>query len=429
MIHRELLTKIYKDRRHRHFQYPYYNGYSIADIVPTIWRFFGLASDKPGLKIKELESVVKPKKIITFILDGFGFNHFSLYGERFPLYQKLIERGDVYPITSVFPSTTPAALTALHTGLQPQQHGLPEWTVYFEEFDSIIETLPFKHWGTPVADALIEDGGNGEMLYEGETAYSKLKAAGVNCINFVSQHYSHSVYSQSVQEGSEIIAFESGEDLMAKLAGVVNRDEQPAYIVVYWGYIDSAAHHFGPDSPEHIEAMGYFSDVFQEFFIPNLDQKQIDNCYLLMTADHGHVNIRREDIINLNKYPMIQEGFMKSAAGKRILPTGSPHDVFLFIEPEKRWDLYNFLKRELKGKAEVITTQEAFQRELFGTDMISPKFVRRIGDILILPYPGSHIWYEFLPDEPFSMLGIHGGLSEEEMIVPLGIVEIEKLLG
>jgi hypothetical protein len=46
---------------------------------------------------------------------------------------------------------------------------------------------------------------------------------------------------------------------------------------------------------------------------------------------------------------------------------------------------------------------------------------------LVLPKPGNHIWYEHFPKETFLQLGTHGGLSEEEMIVPFGVAKISDL--
>src|SRR5207237_9971701 len=100
-----------------------------------------------------------------------------------------------FPITSVFPSTTPAALTTLHTSFTPQEHGLPEWTVYLEEVDTIIESLPFKAIGKGERDSMLTNGGSSEMLYDGPTMYTQLAEAGIPSFVFIYHEYAGSAYS------------------------------------------------------------------------------------------------------------------------------------------------------------------------------------------------------------------------------------------
>lgn len=426
MVHHKLLNKIRGERVYEDFLYPYYNGYSIAEIGASIETLFGKQPQRPALQLENIRPRSK-QKIIMLMIDGFSYFHFVKNYKRLPFLKKFGERGDVYPITSVFPSTTPAALTTIHTGLTPQEHGLPEWNVYFVEFDRIIETLPFKTWDMSESDGLLKQGGNRAMLYEGTTVYQRLQEQGIKSYTFVYKDYSNSAYSTSVHSGSQVVPYAESHDMFNSLIDLLHKDEGPTYYFVYWPKIDSVAHQYGPDSNEHLAAIEYFATALEEQFIHRVDPTIAKQSLLLMTADHGHSNIKKDDIINLNKYPAIEKNFMVGPQGRKILPTGSPHDVFLFIQPEKIKEVMDFLTEELRGMADVITTEEALKAGLFGLNQPNPKFIKRIGNVLILPYKHYHVWYEFLPDAPFHFLGIHGGLSEEEMIVPFGIVELQRL--
>jgi predicted AlkP superfamily pyrophosphatase or phosphodiesterase len=214
---------------------------------------------------------------------------------------------------------------------------------------------------------------------------------------------------------------------MEKVRHTLESTQGKAYFFVYWNDVDATAHTHGPDTDEHIASIREISELMQHQLLPHLSQRVKDETVLLVSADHGHVNIKREDIINLNKFPQLEENFAKGPTGKKILPTGSPHDVFLFIRPEKRDEIVHFLQRELEGKARVTTTENALAEGLFGINSVSEKFKRRIGNVIILPRAGSHVWYEFLDAAPFNMLGIHGGLSEQEMIVPFAISPVASL--
>jgi predicted AlkP superfamily pyrophosphatase or phosphodiesterase len=429
MIHHNLVNTIRQKKERNEFLYPYYNGYSLNELVASIVKGFGVSSTRVSLPFKELlEGSNKNKKVVFFLIDGFGYSHYIRYYKNYSFFERFAKKGNVYPLTSVFPSTTPAALTTLHTGLTPQEHGLPEWTVYFEEFDSIIETLPFKTWEMTNPDGLLKTGGSYDMLYTGPTVYEHLQKHGIKSYMFVFEHYGHSAYSKAVHRGSTVVPFKDGLDLISKLRTYLLSQKGPAYYFVYWGNIDSIAHRFGPESREHEAAIASFSELMETEFLNSLKKEEVEDVTLMFSADHGHAGIRGDDIINLNKYPEIDDNFMRSPQGKRILPTGSPHDVFLFIQPGKVKPVMSFLKDELIGKATILNVQEAVDQELFGINKHTPRFMKRIGNVIILPYDKYHIWYEFLPDKPYGQLGIHGGLSEEEMLIPLAIAPMSALV-
>jgi predicted AlkP superfamily pyrophosphatase or phosphodiesterase len=426
MIHHSLVNTIRRDKRFDDFMHPYYGKYSIAELAPTILSLFGVDHGRHILPFDELRTGAA-KRVINLVIDGFGYNHFVKYHKRYPFFASLAEKGNIYPITSVFPTTTPAALTTIHTGLTPQEHGLPEWSVYFEEFDSIIATLPFNTWELPEPDGLAAQGGTPEMLYEGPTLYTQLQEARVTSYIFIYEKYAGSTYSRSVHKGSTIVPFRDEHQLLELLLEKLSQEKGPAYFHIYWGAIDATAHEYGPDSEQHIKTIQSFGNSLSEAFIDKLTPEQSDDVLFLMTADHGHVDIKGEDILNLNKYPQIDKNLMKSAAGKRILPTGSPHDVFLFIDPPKIQEVVDFVNTEMAGQATAMTIEEAIKTGFFGLNTPTQKFLRRIGNVIILPHSGYHVWYEFFPDIPYQQRGIHGGLSEDEMFVPLAIARLDDL--
>jgi predicted AlkP superfamily pyrophosphatase or phosphodiesterase len=429
MIYHDQLNEIRKNKRFGGFLYPYYDHSSIAEIGPSLQAYFGLKPTRTCLKVPQLENqALHKQKAVLLLLDGFSYFHFIRYYKKLPFFELMVKKGDLYPLTSVFPSTTPAALTTIHTGLTPQEHGLPEWSVYFEEFDNIIETLPFKTHDMSDPDGLIHQGGTAQMLYSGETVYDQLQQQGIKSYVYLYKKYANSVYSNAVHKGSTVIPFEDGQELAEKFLQHFNNDEGPGYHMLYWGHIDSVAHHFGADSIEYSDAIAAFSSLFMENLLPGIVKEKARETIFLVTADHGHVSITGDYIINLNRYPLIEENFLHSEKGKRILPTGSPRDVFLFIDPNKIHEVVEFLREELIGQAEVLQIDEALNLGLFGIGEISKKFLKRIGNVLVLPYEHYFVWYEFMPGQPYTLRGIHGGLSEDEMIVPLAVAQLSNLI-
>src|SRR6185295_6431189 len=165
----------------------------------TIESMFGLVPDRPVFPREMWAGRDRRRRVVLLLLDGFAFAHFLRYHRQHRFFSRIAERGDVHPLTSVFPSTTPAALTTLHTGLTPQEHGLPEWTVYFDELGTIVETRPFRAHGTPGRDTLLQSGGQPRMLYEGDTIYTRLATSGIPSFVFQFHAYVDGAYSRATQ--------------------------------------------------------------------------------------------------------------------------------------------------------------------------------------------------------------------------------------
>ncbi|GDX61964.1 phosphodiesterase [Candidatus Levyibacteriota bacterium] len=431
MIHSGILDilKIYKKNiKDDEFVYPNYGSFSLAEIVPTILAYFNINQERNEFAKSFFPKQSSGRKILLFLVDGLSYSHFVKNYDKSIFFNSLALNGDVFPITSVFPSTTPAALTTIHTGLTPQEHGLPEWTVYFEEFDKVIETLPFRPILTRAKDTLMMFGGHPELLYKGQTIYQTLKDNSIPSYIFVSQEHSLSTFSSIMHKGATSIYFTSIEDLFEKLLSIMIKTNGDAYLFVYWGNIDSVAHLFGPEGIEYANAVNDFSKNISNLFLSKISKEIAEKFIILLTSDHGQSSINENEIIYLNDYNWLEDNYTKSPSLKWIPPTGGCHNVFLFIKEDKIQETIIRLEKELYGKARIILITDALLDGLFGLNNPSKRFLKRIGNILILPNKGFHVWYKYSSTKKFSQLGTHGGLSNEEMIIPFAVAKLENIL-
>ncbi|HVI03849.1 MAG TPA: alkaline phosphatase family protein [Enhygromyxa sp.] len=429
MFNAESLEIIIRERRHDGFVRPDYGRFSLAEVPTTLAAILGSSSDRPTLPAELWHKHAGVRRVLCLLVDGFGLDQFLDYRALLPTLQRIEHAGDVHALTSVFPSTTPAALTTMHTGLTPQEHGLPEWTVFFEEIDEIIETLPFRVLLTPGRDTLLEAGGHPEMLYDGSTIYEHLARAGVESSVFVFHEYAHSVYSRATQKGAHVTPYVNVLDLMQKLVEHLEIQRGPGYDFVYWGAIDSALHQFGPGSREHIAALRLFFEEASKELFERLSKAAAKDVLLVVLADHGHAKVDPSRVVYLNRYLELERYYSRRKSQDAIVPTGGPNDVFLFIDPARIPDTLRLLAERLGDRAVVLETADALQQGLFGLGVPTPQFRRRIGDVLILPRAGNHVWYEHRPNSPFEQLGCHGGLTDTEMLVPLAMCPLEALVG
>jgi predicted AlkP superfamily pyrophosphatase or phosphodiesterase len=161
--------------------------------------------------------------------------------------------------------------------------------------------------------------------------------------------------------------------------------------------------------------------------VETIPPRAASDVLLLVTADHGHINVAPRQTLYLNRYPRFVRSLEVSRSGARIQPWGSPRDLFLRVREESLTGTADWLTKRLKGKATVMTTAEAMQRHLFGVGRLHPRFKPRIGNLMILPTDDRLIWFEHLKGKKFTLQGMHGGLRPDEMLIPFAAANLASL--
>jgi len=403
---------------------PQYDRRCISNLPDAIRHQFGLPHRKLGLIDVLLEAGAKPgrfRNVILLLIDGAGVTQTSdwaaLAGFR--------RAGSVTPITTVFPSTTAAALTTLHSGgLTPREHGLPEWHIYFRELDEILESLPFRR---------LEDGtlcnADPKMLFDGPTMYEELGKAGVQSFTFVRSAYSDGPYSRVALRGSTVVGALDTADLFVNLAARLSSTTSPTYFFVYWDAIDNMAHRYGPGGEYSKVGLDTLGFALKRGLLDHLDESVRRDTLLLLTADHGGVRVNPQETIYLeHEWPGINDAFRNGPRGRLILPSGNVRDVFLSIREDQLDLTASTLRQLLAGRADILTSEEAVRDGLFGSGEVDhPEFRSRIGDILILPRGNRTIWFRHPGTQPYHLPGTHGGLTRDEMMVPLAVSPLSGL--
>ena len=430
MINETIKEIIEEENRVGEFIYPSYKKYCFSNIPSTILKLFNIQTGRPVLPSKIYSDFLEYEncnKIILLLVDGYGYNQWQRYYKDYAFFKEITRKGVLSPITSVFPSTTAASLTTINTGLTPQEHALPEWLIYFREIDQIINTLPFTPLGKRGQDTLLESGVDPRILYNGNTIYETLKEQNVKSFTFLKSSYAHSCYSRIVLKGSITVPFITGSDMAFKLRKIVEEEKESALFYVYIDNLDAVGHMHGPHTSEYLDELSALSCLLKREFLDKIDRDKAKDILLLVTSDHGQINILPEKTVYLNKFKKLIRSFERSRKGTNILPTGSPRDIFLHIEPNKHEDILKFLSQKLKERAKVMKSKEAFEIGLFGTGKPKKEFFDRVGDLLILPYDNHTVWYEHVRGRRSYFLGYHGGLVEDEMLVPFAIARLSEL--
>jgi hypothetical protein len=423
MIHE--ISSAIKKHYHEDFLYPCYEENCISNIPGSILDLFDVKTDLS--KLPMVNNGFEGQKVVLLILDGFGYNQFLRHQKENKILINISEKSDVFVLTSIFPSQTTNALTTLNTGLTPQEHGLFEYYIYLKEIGKIVNTLRFEPIGSVNRNELVKSGLDPKILFNEKTIQNILKKEGVKPFTHIYAPYAYSTSGSLLFEGSIIVPNLKSSDLFVSLRKKLEKETEPAYHFVHLSNLDTIAHEYGPNSYEYSAELSVILYLLKKELIQKVDSKTAKETLLLITSDHGGINIVPENITYLNGFPDLLENLQYGSSEERILPTGSARDVFLHVKEEKLEETKQLLSKKVGTKAKIIETKQAINEGLFGRGEINSKFIDRAGNLLLLPYRNETVWFDHFIDFKYKPLGQHGGLNHEEMLVPLSISTLDKL--
>ncbi len=406
---------------------PDYAGYCLANVPSTLASVLGHSDPRPALPKDAFGDLDTSgiENVVLILCDGFGYNEWQRQSDH-GFFGALAAKGSVRPITPVFPSTTAANLTALATGMTTQEHGLPEWYVYMEEVGEIIITLPFVKVGDSGRDTLVGTM-NPRSLFDGTTIYERMKSSGISSTSFTSRGLANTAYSNVSRAGSEVSGYNTASDLSVSLRTFVERARGLNYIYAYWSYVDTIEHIYGPGTDEALVEGSLISHALYEGFLSKLDRKAAKKTMVVVTADHGQLQVDSTKTLYMNRLSKLAKSFRKTPEGKVIRPWGSARDSFLSIEEDRLDETTAYLQKKFKAVATVIKTEDAIEAGLFGINKPTRKFRRRVGNLMVLPHGNRTVWYRYVEERKLNLSGHHGGLTESEMTIPLAAARASDL--
>jgi predicted AlkP superfamily pyrophosphatase or phosphodiesterase len=360
------------------------------------------------------------QSVVLFLVDGFGWRSFERFQDEHFL-KETTRKGKVEKLIAQFPSTTAAQLTTLHTGLPVGEHGIFEW-IYFEPtLDAIIAPLLFSFGGTSQRDTLKLVGAKPRRLFPQNTLYQQLNKHNISSTIFQHREYTPSSFGDVIFKGAKAIGYKTLAEALVNLAEALEKpSDTKEYFVLYYEKIDSLGHEYGPDAPQTGAEIQVFLAIMDSIFL-NAIKGSRRKILFMMTADHGQAETDPQTTIYLNKEPRFEgiEKFLRTnRKGEIIVPSGSARDFFLYIKPGMVEDAQAFLATRLEGKAEVRKVTDMAAEGYFGPK-ISSQFKSRVGDLVILPVRYESVWWYEKNKYEQRYYGHHGGLTPQEMEIPL----------
>lgn len=363
-----------------------------------------------------------PKSVVLFLVDAFGWSFWQRFQSRYPILQHLSQNGTLTKSTAQFPSTTTAEITTLNTGLPVGAHGLYEWNYYEPKVDAVISPLLFSYAGPKERDTLVPSGIKPEEIYPTHTFYQDLAAAGIVSHTFMANEFVNSAYSQVLANGARRHGFDSNAERLKGLITTLINNQSTNYFYLYYGDIDATCHKHGPNSVEFEKAVDTFLNMLNEFF--QQIEGKVHNTQIMLTADHGQTSVDPKTCVYINtEYRDLLPLMQTNKSGRAIAPGGSPRDLFLYIKPEHLDDVQDTLQNRLQDVATVRRTDQMVQNGCFGPQ-ISNEFLSRLGNLVVLPHNHETVWW-YEPDKfEQKYYGHHGGLTKDEMKIPLAVLSL-----
>ncbi|HEY8472786.1 MAG TPA: alkaline phosphatase family protein [Natronosporangium sp.] len=375
---------------------PAYGDGSLADLLPSLLAVLGMAgaTDRLGLAGR----LAGVRRIAVLLVDGLGHQLLPVAGPVAPVLADLTagRLGALRPITTGFPSTTPTSLTSLGTGAPPGVHGLLGFRVSVPGTGRVLNhiewtTDPDPRWWQPLP-----------------TQLALGAAAGISVTVVSRSEFVGSGLTESAWRGA---AYRPADDLDAladRMLAALTTADPPALVYGYHRDVDRAGHRHGVDSPAWRAAVAGVDQLLDRL-IAGLPA----DAALVVTADHGQLNVPEDARFDLDTDPRLSSGV--------DIVAGEPRVRYLHTVPGAVDDVIDTWREVLGEAAWVARREEVIAAGWFGP--VSEAHLARIGDVVVVcrdRYVVLASVHE--PPQASELVAYHGSWTAAEMLVPLIIV-------
>jgi hypothetical protein len=380
---------------------PDYAGGSLVNLMASLLAGCGAKARHPGLAALSAAEISTARNVVLLVIDGLGERYLGRCGAGGELARR--NRG---AITSVFPSTTASAITTTYTGCTPYEHGLTGWFSYFGEAGCVGAPLPFTSRGEQ--RPLSARGADPGTLFRTPGIFASLP---LSSHVVTSQDIADSLYNLHHCAGAERHPYEKTAGLVEAVVRAVKGDAASGpgrkFVYAYWPEYDRTAHRYGAESREAAARLGEIDEAFGTL----LARLAGTDSIVVATADHGFVDVTPGEALELPASLAAMLRFPLS--GERRVAYCHVHAKSEFMQRARDW---------LGERAEVRESARLAAEGWFGGGTPHPRFGERIGDVALV-MNGRYTVKDWVPGDPRHVhIGNHGGVTEDEMLVPL-IVE------
>ncbi len=323
--------------------------------------------------------------------------------------------GCLVPLTSITPSTTCAALTTLNTGVSPVSHGNFAYELWLREYDVVYNMIyqsPMLH-RVDTSESLVNRFSPQSFLPV-DTIDDYMLQHGVMTTALHPAPIAHSSLTKMLFPSASRFGYHSMGDLFYQMENISSTSfPTPSYFYVYWGEIDELSHVYGPDDPRVRMALRDFSRYLDRL-IETLTENSPGKTLLIVTADHGFQATPIHKEYDLAGHPDFLENL-------KFAPTGENRLTLLHIKEGRTGKIRNYVNRMWPNKFEIYNSRDVLESGLLGLGPMYEESLSRAGDLMLIARDDAYLWWSTREN---CLLGRHGGLGQDEMLVPLTLLPL-----
>ncbi|TQJ61542.1 type I phosphodiesterase/nucleotide pyrophosphatase [Arthrobacter sp. SLBN-83] len=375
---------------------PAYGHRSIAEVLTSAAASLGVEGFTNTLALPAAA------KVCIVLADGLGRNLLKQKAAHTPFLRSVVQAGQgEVPVwlDSAFPSTTAAALSSFGTGLPAGQHGMVGYDVLDPDQDKVVNLL--GNW---------DPGVDPSTWQPFPTVFERI-AEEVDVTTVSLAQFDSSPMTRAALRGGRFI---SGTTSHARTAAAAEAMAAPGRSLMYFyvNELDKAGHRHGSRSEQWEHQLEELDATVKRLY-----SSLPAGTTILLTADHGMLDVPESQRIDFSKDPDLVDGVRHTA--------GEPRMVHLYLDeghvessPRARDRLLAAWKARFGDRVWAFTREEAVAGGLFGD--VRPAVEGRIGDVMIAARDAVAL-YDGRRMRPTAMevVGQHGSLTKAEREVPL----------
>jgi hypothetical protein len=346
----------------------------------------GLPADPLGLT----DALGGARRVAVLLVDGLGADLVRAHADLAPTLAALAS--PVGDLSAPCPSTTPVSLATLGTGLPPGSHGILGFVTDIPGED---RTLNHVQWA---------DDPDPDVWQARRTVFEQAEAAGVSATAVGPYAYAGSGLTRAVYRGATYTGAVSHGDLCALVLGSLAASPR-ALVYGYLPELDLTGHVRGVDSPGWRAQLAFIDRVVEEL-VAGLP----DDAALLVTADHGMLDVPAGTRLDLDEEPDLTDGV-------RLL-AGEPRARYVHTEPGAEDDVLHRWREVLGDRAWVGSRADAVASGIFGP--VDEAVAARIGDVVALARGTWALTTPRLEPGPSRLAAYHGSLTATPLLAARG---------
>lgn len=366
---------------------------SLCDVLPAAAALLGVPDAVDNLAVTDWAGADRIDRVLVMLVDGLGWHLLPQLAGGAPLLASALAgaTGRLTRLDCTFPSTTPTSLVSLGTGALPGEHGILGFTLKIPGTDRVLHHVRWRDDPPPA------------LWQPVPTWFERLKNAGVSARAVLPAAFMGSGLTEAAYRGAELHPAAPTDDYARLVADQLRA--APGLVYGYTAELDTAAHVFGVGSEQwHTAATNI------DALLSRLLDALPANAAVLVTADHGGINVPPEARIDLDTDPRLAEGIRVVA--------GEPRVRYLHTEPGAAADVQAVWAELLDGCATVYSREQAVATGMFGP--VAAPHTERLGDVVVVCSGDTAVLASaHEPPETARLIGFHGGATAAEMAIPL----------